>query len=142
LVIRDSSLRAHTTRHPYRGGSSRLRKNAPVIAELRTARVTSLKAIPAASPSSMLCTGAVSEAMLYAFDLLDLDGEDLRGMSLGDRERRLARLLNGHRLGIVLRDHTDEDGATIFRQTCVMGLEGIVSKQLSAPYRSGRRRIA
>jgi bifunctional non-homologous end joining protein LigD len=42
------------------------------------------------------------------------------------------------RLGIVLSDHTDEDGATIFRQACVMGLEGIVSKRLSAPYRSGR----
>jgi bifunctional non-homologous end joining protein LigD len=31
-----------------------------------------------------------------------------------------------------------EDGATIFRQACVMGIEGIVSKRLSAPYRSGR----
>ena len=76
--------------------------------------------------------------MLYAFDLLELDGEDLRGMPLLDRKKRLARLLSGRRLGIVLSDHTDEDGATIFRQACVMGLEGIVSKRLSAPYRSGR----
>ena len=37
--------------------------------------------------------GTVSEAMLYAFDLLELDGEDLRGMPLGDRKKRLARLL-------------------------------------------------
>jgi rare lipoprotein A (peptidoglycan hydrolase) len=37
-------------------------------------------------------------------------------------------------------DHTDEDGATIFRQACVMGLEGIVSKRLTAPYRSGPSR--
>jgi bifunctional non-homologous end joining protein LigD len=43
-------------------------------------------------------------------------------------------------VGIVLSDHTDEDGATIFRQACRMGLEGIVSKRLSAPYRSGRSR--
>jgi hypothetical protein len=55
---------------------------------------------------------------------LELDGEDLRGMPLGDRKRRLARLLGGRRLGIVLSDHTDEDGATIFRQACRMGLEG------------------
>ena len=41
-------------------------------------------------------------------------------------------------LGIVLSDHTDDDGATIFRHACRMGLEGIVSKKLSAPYRSGR----
>ncbi len=84
--------------------------------------------------------GTVSEAMLYAFDLLKLDGEDLRSLPLGDRKERLARLLGGRRLGIVLSDHTGEDGATIFRQACVMGLEGIVSKRLSAPYRSGPSR--
>jgi ATP-dependent DNA ligase len=43
-------------------------------------------------------------------------------------------------VGIVLSDHTDEDGTTIFLQACKMGLEGIVSKQLSAPYRSGPSR--
>jgi ATP-dependent DNA ligase len=37
--------------------------------------------------------------------------------------------------GIVLSDHTDDDGATIFRHACRMGLEGIVSKRLTAPYR-------
>jgi bifunctional non-homologous end joining protein LigD len=84
--------------------------------------------------------GTVTEAMLYAFDLLELDGEDLRGLPLSDRKKRLARLLSGRRLGIVLSDHIDEDGATIFRQACRMGLEGIVSKRLSAPYRSGPSR--
>jgi ATP-dependent DNA ligase len=84
--------------------------------------------------------GTVSEAMLYAFDLLELDDEDLRGLPLGDRKRRLARLLGGRRLGIVLSDHTDDDGATIFRHACRMGLEGIISKRLSAPYRSGPSR--
>jgi bifunctional non-homologous end joining protein LigD len=86
------------------------------------------------------CRGTVTEAMLYAFDLLELDGEDLRGMPFLDRKKRLARLLGGRRLGIVLSDHTDDDGATIFRQACVMGLEGIVSKRLTAPYRSGPSR--
>jgi bifunctional non-homologous end joining protein LigD len=81
--------------------------------------------------------GTVTEAMLYAFDVLELDGEDLRHIPLLDRKRRLARLLGGRRLGIVLSDHTDEDGTTIFLQACKMGLEGIVSKRLSAPYRSG-----
>jgi bifunctional non-homologous end joining protein LigD len=78
-----------------------------------------------------------AEAMLYAFDLLELD---LRGLLLSDRKKRLARLLGGRRLGIVLSDHTDDDGATVFRQACVMGLEGIVSKRLTAPYRSGPSR--
>jgi bifunctional non-homologous end joining protein LigD len=43
-------------------------------------------------------------------------------------------------VGIVLSEHTDEDGATIFRQACKLGLEGIVSKRLSAPNRSGPSR--
>jgi bifunctional non-homologous end joining protein LigD len=84
--------------------------------------------------------GTVSEAMLYAFDLLELDGEDLRALPLGDRKNRLARLLGKRRIGIVLSEHIDEDGATIFEQACKMGLEGIVSKRLSAPYRSGPSR--
>jgi bifunctional non-homologous end joining protein LigD len=82
--------------------------------------------------------GTVSEAMLYAFDLLELDGGDLRALPLSDRKKRLARLMGKRRIGIVLSEHTDEDGATIFRQASKMGLEGIVSKRLSAPYRSGR----
>jgi bifunctional non-homologous end joining protein LigD len=82
--------------------------------------------------------GTVSEAMLYAFDLLELDGEDLRGLPLVDRKRRLSRLLGRRRLGIVLSAHTDDGGALVFQQACRMGLEGIVSKRLSAPYRSGR----
>jgi bifunctional non-homologous end joining protein LigD len=44
------------------------------------------------------------------------------------------------RLGIVLSTHTADDGATIFQQACRMGLEGIVSKRLTAPYRSGPSR--
>jgi bifunctional non-homologous end joining protein LigD len=84
--------------------------------------------------------GTVGEAMLYASDLLELDGEDLRALPLVDRKKRLARLLGRRRLGIVLSAHTADDGATIFQQACKMGLEGIVSKRLSAPYRSGRSR--
>jgi bifunctional non-homologous end joining protein LigD len=67
--------------------------------------------------------GTVTEAMLYAFDLLELDGEDLRALPLVDRKKRLARLVGKRRIGIVLSEHTDEDGATIFRQACKMGLE-------------------
>jgi ATP-dependent DNA ligase len=48
--------------------------------------------------------------------------------------------LRARRIGIVPSAHTAEDGATIFQQACRMGLEGIVSKRLSAPYRSGPSR--
>jgi bifunctional non-homologous end joining protein LigD len=59
---------------------------------------------------------------------------------LADRKKRLARLPGGRWLGIVLSDHTDDDGATVFRRACKMGLEGIVSKRPSVPYRSGPSR--
>jgi ATP-dependent DNA ligase len=62
----------------------------------------------------MPVTGTVSEAMLYAFDLLELDGEDLRNMPLGDRKKRLATLLGERRIGIVLSEHTNESGALLF----------------------------
>jgi len=62
--------------------------------------------------------GTVSDAMLYAFDLLEFDGEDLRTLPLGDRKKRLARLLARRRAGIVLNEHTADDGATIFLQAC------------------------
>jgi hypothetical protein len=61
-------------------------------------------------------------------------------LNLPYRRKRLARLLGSRRIGIVLSDHTDEDGTTIFLQACKMGLEGIVSKPLGAPYRSGPSR--
>jgi hypothetical protein len=66
------------------------------------------------------------------------DGDDLRGLSPADRKKRLARLPGRRRLGIVLSDHAAEDGALLFVHLRRMGHEGIVSKRLSAPYRSGR----
>jgi ATP-dependent DNA ligase len=84
--------------------------------------------------------GTVTEAMLYAFDLLELDGTDMRPLPLGERKARLARLLDRRLSGIVLNEHTEEDGATVFRHACKLGLEGIVSKRLAAPYRSGPSR--
>jgi ATP-dependent DNA ligase len=79
--------------------------------------------------------GVVTDAMLYAFDLLKFGGEDLRPFPLSDRKRLLAKMVGKRSLGIALSEHTDED---IFRGVCQMGLEGVVSKRLSSPYRSGR----
>jgi bifunctional non-homologous end joining protein LigD len=81
-----------------------------------------------------------TDAMLYAFDLLEHDGKDLRALPLDKRKAKLARLLARAPVGIAFNEHTDEDGATVFRHACKLGLEGIVSKRLSAPYRSGTSR--
>jgi bifunctional non-homologous end joining protein LigD len=81
-----------------------------------------------------------SDAMLYAFDLLELNGKDLRPLPLSERKARLAKLLARAPVGIVFNEHTDEDGTVVFRHACKMGLEGIVSKRLTGPYRSGPSR--
>jgi hypothetical protein len=70
-----------------------------------------------------------SDALLYAFDLPELDGEDLRPFPLGERKAKLARLLARKPAGIVYNEHTEEDGVVVFRHACKMGLEGIVSKR-------------
>jgi bifunctional non-homologous end joining protein LigD len=78
--------------------------------------------------------------MLYAFDLLELNGKDLRPLPLGERKAKLAKLLGGSAAGIVFNEHSDEDSATVFEHACRFGFEGIVSKWLTAPYRSGPSR--
>jgi ATP dependent DNA ligase domain len=75
-----------------------------------------------------------------AFDLIELDGDDLRRWPFSRRKARLARLLAGRDAGIVLNEHIESDGAVVFAGACRMGLEGIGSKRLDAPYRSGRSR--
>jgi bifunctional non-homologous end joining protein LigD len=76
----------------------------------------------------------VRAAILQTFDLLELNGEDLRPLMLGKRKARLVKFLARAPPGIESNAHTDEDGAPVFRHACVMGLEGTVSKRLTAPY--------
>ena len=80
--------------------------------------------------------------MLFAFDLIEHDGEDLRDLPLIERKRRLKKLLGrakGRRIQFV--EHLTGDGATVYRHVCQLGLEGIVSKRTDAPYRSGPSKI-
>jgi ATP-dependent DNA ligase len=77
-------------------------------------------------------------AVLCAFDLVELEGEDLRGKPLEYRKGKLADLLRGVRDGIAFNRHYEGDGAIIFKHACTLGCEGIVSKRLGSPYRSGR----
>ena len=77
-------------------------------------------------------------AVLCAFDLIELDGEDLRRSSIEYRKRKLAKLLRRPELGVVLNEHYKGDGEIIFKHACKIGCEGIVSKRLGSPYRSGR----
>jgi ATP-dependent DNA ligase len=75
---------------------------------------------------------------LYAFDVIELVGVDLRKVPLLERKRRLRRLLGRRRSGIVFNEHIEGDGKTIFTHACDLGCEGIVSKRRDLSYRSGR----
>jgi len=78
----------------------------------------------------------------YLFDLMHLDGADLKPLPLTSRKGALARLLEGQsgRGPLRLSESLTEPGTTLLRHACKMGLEGIVSKLSNAPYRSGRGR--
>jgi bifunctional non-homologous end joining protein LigD len=76
--------------------------------------------------------------LLCAFDLVELDGDDLRREPLVTRKATLASLLSKASSGILLNEHFEHDGPTVFAHACKLGLEGIVSKRKDSPYRSGR----
>ena len=78
----------------------------------------------------------------YVFDILSLEGEDLRKRPLVERKQRLADLLGDQprRGPLYYSNHIVGHGADMLAQVCGMGLEGIISKRADQPYRSGRTR--
>jgi ATP-dependent DNA ligase len=76
---------------------------------------------------------------LYAFDILALEGDDLRGLPLSMRKTNLTRLLARRPDGIFVAPfEAGEIGPELFRAACDMGLEGLVSKRRDRPYQAGR----
>ena len=93
---------------------------------------------------SALARGSRSPASLvyFAFDLLHLDGFDLRAAPLIERKRVLSELLasaGAKAERLIYCDHIEGDGVVVLESACALGLEGIVSKQAAASYRSGKR---
>ena len=80
------------------------------------------------------------DLVFFAFDLLFEGREDLRTAAFGDRKGRLQKLLKARGVSRRLHfvTHLESNAQDVYSSACKMGLEGIVSKQLAAPYRSGR----
>jgi bifunctional non-homologous end joining protein LigD len=76
-------------------------------------------------------------AVALAFDLMSLDGEDFRYEPYSERKAVLRKVLRRTKRGIQYVEHTEGDGVEMFKAVCKLGLEGIVSKKLNAPYKSG-----
>jgi bifunctional non-homologous end joining protein LigD len=78
----------------------------------------------------------------FVFDLLWLDGKDLRKKPLKERRALLAKLMSEKGISnyLVYADYVEGSGPEFFKQACAAGLEGVVSKRADAPHRSGRGR--
>ncbi len=85
-----------------------------------------------------LSAGRSDRFVFYAFDLLFLDGMDLRDVPLITRKDTLKQVLAGIGDPIRYSDHFTENGDLILRHACRLSLEGVVSKRADGPYRSGR----
>ena len=100
--------------------------------------------LPSGASSFQELQNALSEdktgQLIYqAFDLLFLDGYDLRGVPLEARKAKLAELLTAlETRRIQYTDHLEGSGPEFFGECCRIGLEGIISKRRDRPYRSGR----
>jgi len=81
-----------------------------------------------------------NEPFFCAFDLLCLNGEDLRELSLQERKKRLRKVIARSKSSRVLfSDHIEANGREVFRAACRMDLEGIVAKLKNAPYIAEQR---
>ena len=86
--------------------------------------------------------GKTDQLIFYAFDLLFAEGEDLRRLPLEERKARLKQLIDARQrkkaASIRYVEHFEANGEDVLESAKKLSLEGIVSKKLSAPYRSGR----
>jgi bifunctional non-homologous end joining protein LigD len=79
-----------------------------------------------------------ASAQLYAFDLLELDGQDLRREPIEVRKKALNHLLRKDRGGLLISQPIDAPADVALQHICQLGLEGIVSKKLGSRYESER----
>ncbi|MEB2847899.1 DNA ligase D [Rhizobiales bacterium RZME27] len=93
-----------------------------------------------AALQAALSEGRTKALVFFAFDLLFDGEEDMRELPLSDRKNRLKNLLADNKGGPLIRyvDHFETGGDAVLRSACKLSLEGIVSKKLDAPYKSGR----
>jgi DNA ligase D-like protein (predicted ligase) len=98
--------------------------------------LTSFAAMQAATDSRR-----AAGLVYFAFDLIHLDGRDLRAETLVERKSRLAALIEGADPAIRYNEHLKGDGEHIFREACKLNVEGIVSKRADAAYVPGNRGI-
>ncbi|MCQ3942533.1 MAG: DNA ligase D [Alphaproteobacteria bacterium] len=127
--------------------TDRFRPLVPALARLDCGAALLAGEIAVADAQGRTNFGALQDALsggrgrmaYYLFDILHLDGEDLRGKPLTARKEILKGLLGGRTNGpLAYSDHIMGHGDDVYADACRLHLEGVISKLAAAPYRSGR----
>ncbi len=91
-----------------------------------------------AALQAALVDESTADLIYFAFDLLHADGGDLRRSPLSARKERLSKLLASSPGRLRFVEHFETGSEALLKSACRMALEGVVSKRLDSPYRSGR----
>ena len=116
----------------------RRRARPPLPASCSTAKRSRTASRACRDFHRLLSGDGQASACLYAFDLIWLEAQDLRGVELIGRRRMLQKALKKAGPALRFSEHMEgADGEAMFRHACAMGLEGIVSKRVASRYKSG-----
>jgi len=141
LAIRDTSAVRLLTRHGT-DWTDRFPKVHAAVSKLRCRSCLIDGEVGAPDDRGIPCFDSLRRrqpALLYAFDLIEIDGVDIRKEPIEVRKSALATLLRGAiGVGIMFCGHIEGDAREIFEHACKLGYEGIVSKRAGSPYKSGR----
>jgi bifunctional non-homologous end joining protein LigD len=101
--------------------------------------LTMLNSVGVPDFNALMLRRGLAPVCVWLFDLLELDGGDLRNLPLIERRRELAKVLRRSKSDLLRLSASFNDGERLLAIAEQMGLEGIVSKRRDAPYRSGPR---
>lgn len=146
LVVDRGTVRAYTRNGYDWTERYRVLADAAQGLDVRSAVIDGEAVVPGASGlpdfqalRGELAKGTSSRVVLQAFDLLHLDGRDLREAPLVERKAALRGLLGDGGAPLLYAEHLEEDAETVYEHACRIGIEGVVSKRPDSPYRSGRQ---
>jgi bifunctional non-homologous end joining protein LigD len=144
VIARKTGTRVKLYSRPGNELTDRFPLIVEAVARLRSHSCIIDGEVVACGPDGIACFELIrgwdvdASVFMWAFDLIELSGQDMRREPLEKRKATLEGLLSGAAQGIRFNEHITGDGAIIFEYACKLGLEGIVSKRRDSRYISGR----
>jgi bifunctional non-homologous end joining protein LigD len=145
VIARKQDKRVRLYSRPGNDLTRRFPRITEAVARLRARTCIIDGEAVACGPDGIACFDLIRDwgndelVILRAFDLIELNGDDLRREPLVCHKSSLAVVLARTASGIELNEHLEHnDAELVFEHACKLGLEGIISKREDSPYRSGR----